>query len=288
MKTISSKKWLAVCVSVLTAAAALRAPADQSLTNQAVTTARPERSYTGTIIAVDPKEHTLTVQEWAMFKRSFTLGDNCAISQLGNDNATVADLRPGEKAMVNYQDANGVLIADRIEQIPMSYEGMVKAVDPAKQTMTLSESGFDRQLKIADDCKIVLRDDKPGTFADVKVGDHVTVTYEAPGSTPVARQIAQTSMEFTGSLTAIDLDEKTVKAKSLFASKEFHVANNCAVVINGNPDGQLADLKPDEKLVFSYDDINGVNVVNRIASADEVQPNSTNSAAANPPPMAGN
>jgi hypothetical protein len=51
------------------------------------------------------------------------------------------------------------------------------------------------------------------------------------------------------------------------------VADNCAIVINGKTDGRLSDLKPNDKLVLSYDEINGVNVVNRIALA-EAQPNS--------------
>jgi hypothetical protein len=105
----------------------------------------------------------------------------------------------------------------------------------------------------------------------------VTVTYETPDGTPTAREIAQTSMEFTGTLTAIDLGEKTVKAKAMFDTKKFNVADNCAIVINGKTDGQLSDLKPNDKLVFSYDEINGINVVNRIAPA-EVQPNSATTA----------
>ncbi len=83
----------------------------------------------------------------------------------------------------------------------------------------------------------------------------------------MARQIAQTSIEFTGTLTAIDLGEKTLKASAGFSSKKFNVADNCAIVINGKPDGRLSDLRPDEKLVFSYNNIKGVNVVNRIAPA---------------------
>jgi Cu/Ag efflux protein CusF len=150
-------------------------------------------------------------------------------------------------------------------------------------TLTLRDRGMDKQLQIPDDCKIVLRNDQPGTLADIQTGNHVTVTYETPGNTPTAREIAQTSIAFTGTLTAIDLEEKTLKAKALFNSMRFNVADNCAIVINGKPDGQLSDLKPDDKLTFSYDEINGVNVVNRIAPA-EAQPSSV----ASRTPMTGN
>jgi Cu/Ag efflux protein CusF len=93
------------------------------------------------------------------------------------------------------------------------------------------------------------------------------VTYETPNEKPTVEQIAQTSIEFTGSLTAIDLGAKTLKAKSLFGEKAFNVGDDCVIMLNGKPDGQLSDLKPDDKLVFSYNEVNGVNVVNRIAPA---------------------
>jgi len=149
----------------------------------------------------------------------------------------------------------------------------VQAIDPTAHTLTLHLRATDKSIQIASNCVVVLRDEKSGTLADIQTGDHVTVTYETPDDTPTAWQIAQTSMEFTGRLTAIDLGEKTLKARSLFTSKKFNVADNCAIVINGKTDGQLSDLQPNDRLVFSYDEINGVNVVNRIAPV-EAQTNS--------------
>jgi len=70
----------------------------------------------------------------------------------------------------------------------------------------------------------------------------------------------------------------------LFDTKTFNLADNCAIVIDGKTDGQLSDLKPDDKLVFSYDEINGVNVANRIALADA----QTKSIASTTAPMTGN
>ena len=69
-------------------------------------------------------------------------------------------------------------------------------------------------------------------------------------------------------LTAIDLETKIVRAREMLETKKFHVGGNCAIVVNGKPDGKLSDLKPKDKLVFSYNEIDGVNVVNRIAPAD--------------------
>jgi len=273
MKTTRSNNWTAVCAAVLTATAVFRASADQ-----AMTAARPEKSYTGTVAAVDPKENTLEIKGLVLSKK-FNLGAACTYTLLDNGTGTFGDLRPGEKVRVSYQDAQGVLIADRVEQQPMRFEGMVTAIDPDKHTLTLHRPAVDKQLQMAEDCKIVLRDGKSGTFADVHVGNHVTVTYETPAGTPTAREIAQTSIAFTGTLTAIDLDERTLKAKAVFDTRKFNVADHCAIVINGRTDGQLSDLKPNDKLVFNYDEINGVNVVNRIAPAEA----QTNSVAATAP-----
>ena len=261
MKTTRSTYWTAVCASVLTLAMAIRASADQT-----ATAAKPDKTYTGTVKTVDPNERTLNVNGFLLNKK-FNVGDNCAYALWNKPAGTIGDLRPGEKVTVAYQDAHGVLVADNVKQVPMTHEGMVKSIDPAAHTMTVHVGAMDKQFRIADDCGVVLRNAIPGTFADIQTGNHVTVTYETPNGVLTARQIAQTSIEFTGTLTAIDLGEKTLKAKAMFASKKFNVADNCAIVINGKTDGQLGDLKPNDKLVFNYDEINGVNVVNRITPA---------------------
>jgi hypothetical protein len=277
MKTMRSKNWMAVCTAVLTTTAVFRASADQT-----ATAARPEKSYTGTVVSVDPKELTLKAKGFIL-SRQFNLGTACSYALLDKEPGTANDLRLGEKVKISYQNVEGVLVADRIEQQPMRNEGMVQAVDPTAHTLTLHFRGMDKTFQIANDCGVALRDEKSGTLADIQAGNHVTVTYETPDGKLMARQIAQTSIEFAGALTAIDLGEKTLKAKSLFGSKKFNVADDCAIVINGKIDGQLSDLKPNDKLVFSYDEINGVNVVNRIAPAPEAQANSVASTA----PMAG-
>ena len=254
MKTNKLSAWTAVGALVLSLTPALAALADQP-----ASAAKPEKNYTGTVNSVDPKERTLNVHGFLLSKK-FNLGDNCAFALWNKPAGAIGDLRPGEKVAVAYQDAHGVLVADSVKQLPMTCEGMVKAIDPAAHMMKLQTRPMDRQVRIPDDCAIVVRGGKA-------VGSYVTVIYETPNDKLTARQIAQTSALFTGSLTAIDLTEQTVKAKALLGVKKFHLANNCAVVINGRTDGKLSDLKLGDKFAFSYDDVNGVNIVNRIGTA---------------------
>jgi hypothetical protein len=269
MKMKASRTWTAVCVSVLTMAGALTSSADDAATN-----AIPHKSYTGTVVSVDGKEHTLGVEGFFTSK-TFNLGGNCAYTFVDKGAGAIGDLHPGQRVEVVYQEAHGVLVADRVTQEPMCYEGTVKACEPGQRTITLRGRGRDKTFPIAGDCKVVLRGDKSGSLADIQTGNYVTVTYEIPNNKPTARGIAQTSETFTGSLTAIDLDTKTVKATALLDTKKFNLGDNCAIVINGKIDGQLADLKPNDKLVFSYDEINGVNVANRIALVGTPQATAT-------------
>jgi len=114
---------------------------------------------------------------------------------------------------------------------------------------------------------VTLLGDRTGTFADIQPGNHVSLTYEEPPGVATVQNIAQTSATFTGELTAIDLDAKTVRAKTSFADRSFELGNHCVIDLDGKGGGRLSDLRPDEKLVFTYDDINGVNVANHIAPA---------------------
>ncbi len=265
MKTKVLRTWAAVGLSVLTATAAYRASADDA--SAKATTAKPDKTYTGTVVSVDPKEHLLNVKGF-MFGKKFNLGDTCAYTMVDKDTGAMGDLRPGQRVTVGYQDAHGVLVADRVTQQPMRDEGMVKAIDPKAQTMTLHLGVMDKTFQLPADCEVTLRGDKSGTVADIQAGNHVLVTYEVPNGKLTARQIAQTSATFTGDLTAIDLDQKTLKAKAMFTTKKFNVGDDCAVIVNGKPNGKLTDLRPGESLTFNYDDVNGVNVVNRIAPAN--------------------
>jgi len=272
MKTKALRAWAAVGLSVLTATAAYRASADD--VSAKATTAKPDKTYTGTVVSVNPKENMLDVKGFWFSNKKLNLGSACTYSIVGQENGTIGDLRPGQKVRVAYQDAHGVLIADRVSQEPMRDVGMVKSIDPVAHTMTLHVGAFDKTFQLPADCDVTLRGGKSGTIVDIQPGYHVTVTYEVPNGKATAREIAQTSATFTGDMTAIDLDQKTIRAKSMFDMKRFNVGNDCAILVNGKPDGKLTDLRPGEKLTFSYDDVNGVNVATRIAPAGTSTPSS--------------
>jgi Cu/Ag efflux protein CusF len=231
-------------------------------------TATPkEKTLKGVATSIDPAEKTVSVSSfWGT--RKLNVADDCKISLQDKAQASLPDLHPGQRLEINYENPQGVLVAHQIAQHNVTFTGHVKVVDPEKHTLTLRSHVVDKTFVIADDCKVVLRDEKTGALANVQPGHRVTVIYETPNGNPTARQIGQTSETFSGALTAIDLNDRTLKAKAFLNGKKFNVANDCSIVISGRPDARLSDLKLGDKLVFSYDDVNGVNIVNRIATAE--------------------
>jgi hypothetical protein len=256
MKTTTSQKWKSTRSSLFSTFGHSR---------QFANDAGLEKCFKGTVVSIDPADQLLRVKNWLTVQKAFNLGTNCLYVEPGRENTTPAMLRPGEIVEVNYQDNHGVLIADRVEQIPIQMIGIVTALNPASRRLTLKHTPVNRQFLIPEDCQIVLRDGKAGALDEIKIGHRVTVTYEMPEDQPTARKLAQTSLEFAGELTAMDLEDRTVKVKFMFSSRKFHVASDCAVVIHGQPDRGLKDLRLGDQVVCSYEEMDGVAVADRIA-----------------------
>jgi len=88
--------------------------------SQEPTARKHERCWTGTLTAVNTQGRALTGEHWH-FSKTFYLGEKCAISTVDNKEASLADLRPGEKVRIRYQDTEGVLVADRIAERALRY-----------------------------------------------------------------------------------------------------------------------------------------------------------------------
>jgi hypothetical protein len=228
------------------------------------TAAAKEKSYTGTISAVDAKEKTVRVKEF-LFHKTFVLGDNCVLALGENKNAPITDLRAGEKVRVSYLNASGVLVADRIDQEKLTFFGEVQSIDAANRTLTAKQGAETKTFNLAGECRILLNGSRHGALADVKPGSRVTVTYEIPGNELVARQIEQRSKVFVGKLEAFDAPNRTLKASRLLDNKKFNLADDCTIIIDGRTDARPDELKVGQKYELSYDNVDGVNVVNRIA-----------------------
>lgn len=260
MKTMILRTVRTLCVTVLVSACAVSAYADGKM-------AAKEKTCSGTITAVDAKEKVIKVQRY-LLNKTFVLGENCVLALSNKKEASLGDFRPGQKVNVNYIDASGVLVADRIAQEELRFSGQVRALDRNAHTLRIGHWGTGKTFTIAGDCNVLLNGDAKGGLDDVKVGNRVTVIYEVPANRLTARQIEQRSILFVGSLQAISLSDQTVCAGNGHRKDTvFHLADNCAIIKDGKPEGRLNDLRLGQKYELSYDSVDGVNVVNRIAPA---------------------
>jgi Cu/Ag efflux protein CusF len=284
MKTnmISAAGTAGLAALLLVSASAISARAEDR-------TAATEKTTSGTITALDAKEKVLKIQGM-LFAKTFVLGDNCSLAVGNKADASLGEFRPGQKVTVNYRDADGVLVADRVTQNKLFFTGEVSAMDGKSHTLTVRSHGALKSFSLADNCGVTLNAKASGKLDDIKLGSHVTVIYETPNGRWTARWIEEPSQHFTGTLGSVNLVDRTVTAsKPLLGDKKFHVGDDCAIVINGKVAGagRLKDLHPGEGCELSYDTVDGVNIVNRIAlmTASDTSAQTTAPATA---PVAGN
>jgi hypothetical protein len=179
------------------------------------------------------------------------------------------DVREGRRIMINnHCYTNDVFVADRVQQELMTSEGIVRTNDLTHHTLILRFLVLNKTFQIPDDCQIILSDGKSGAVTDIQSGNYVTVTYETPGNEDVAHEIAQMSVTFIGKVVALNRTNQTIAAAKVldFNPMEFRLADNCVIEVNGKTNGQLSDLKICERLAFTYNNINGVNIVSRITT----------------------
>jgi Cu/Ag efflux protein CusF len=226
-----------------------------------------EQTTSGTISALDAREKSLKIQG-VLFTKTFVLGDNCILAVGGRADASISEFRPGQKVTVAYRNVDGVLVADRVTQDRLFFTGEVSAIDTQNRVLTVRHGAESKTFDISDKCGVTLNAKNSGTLADIKPGGHVTVIYEKPAGHWVARWIEQPSQQFTGTLDAVDLENRTVSAgKPLLGDKKFHIGDDCTVVINGKIAGgasHLKDLRTGQTCELSYETVDGINIVNRI------------------------
>lgn len=124
---------------------------------------------------------------------------------------------------------------------------------------------------IANDCKVMLPNGHDGTLTDVQPGDRISVIYELPDGAAVAFRIRDRSSTFTGTVDAIDLSASTLKTKEMFGQKGFDLTDHCQILLDNGKPGHLKDLTLGQRYKFTFEDVNGVNVLDRIAPVQEAE-----------------
>jgi len=222
-----------------------------------------EKTFEGIAVAMDSHAGTISVKgTWGT--RTFNLGKDCLVLLPDKHRGSLAELHPGQKLELRYADADGVRIAREITRENMVFTGYITALDPTNHTIAVRHSLWTREFSIPKDLDVLLNDDKPGALSDLQLGQTVNVTYELGHGGLVARQIEQPDASFTGTIEAIDVGSRVIKAKSLLSEKKFNLADGCRIVVEGKLNGRLQDLRIGEGVEITYADVDGVLVANRV------------------------
>ena len=100
--------------------------------NDSCNAAQKEKPSTGNVIAVDAPDKTISVKG-LFFTRNFNTATDCKVSFQDKPDASLAELRPGQKVDVRYEDNNGVLIARQIAQHDLIFAGHITAIDRRRE-----------------------------------------------------------------------------------------------------------------------------------------------------------
>ncbi len=229
-----------------------------------------EQTQTGTLSAVNTQDHTVQVRTW-LGSRTFNVGDKCTIVAVDKKGAALSDLRPGIKVQIRYQNVDGVLVADMLAEKALFYDGTISAVDPKAGTVTMTESPLaepfhaPKTFRVTDTSKVFLSNGRSGAIANLQPGDRITVSYENPGGSPAAYRIRERTTSCIGTIDVIDSSARMVEVKDSSGQQKFQLADQCQILLPDQKNGRLQDVTIGQKYRLTYEQVNGINVLDRIA-----------------------
>jgi RNA polymerase sigma factor (sigma-70 family) len=159
--------------------------------------------------------------------------------------------KPADRAAAEQQPATQpVTEKKQSESGTTVVSGVVKAVDAAKGTLTVSHREGDKTFTVANDAAIVINGGSC-TLAGLAKGARASVSLLADAKT--ARSVEAVGPQLDGVVTAVDADKRTltVTVSHGGGEKTFTLTPNANVTIDGKP-GKLAGLPPGANVTLSW------------------------------------
>lgn len=229
--------------------------------------ATAQQTFTGVVTDVKVPEKVLQARG-LLFSKSFVVGDDCVLTLATRKSGTLGDFHTGQKVTVSYRNVHGILVAGSVAEDPQSFAGQVTVLNLPGHSLEVQHGVTTKVFALPDACVVELSNDEKGGLNRLELGAQVTVYYEEPGGRWTAKRIEQTSLRFTGTLATLDVPNRTVTVtKKLIPDRSFHLAGDCAVVVNGKISHRIGNLEPGKSYEMSYSVVDGVNIVNRITPA---------------------
>ena len=146
--------------------------------------------FQGTIRQVDPNSGRLTIAQGHV-AREFTLADDGRVITASGMDGSLYDLQPGDRAAVIYVRSGRSLIAQRISETTLSYEGKLEAIDLPERIVKTEDPLGEQQFSVADQCQIVVGSSHNAQLQDLKLDHNYNFTYELVNGVKVADRITE-------------------------------------------------------------------------------------------------
>jgi Cu/Ag efflux protein CusF len=101
--------------------------------------------FVGTVEAVDATTRTVKAKDFLSEKR-FNLADDCPVVVNGKPDGSLGDLRIGDRVTFNYENTDGVLVANRISPTPATIPAAPAPAQTAKASGQLHNNNYTPSL----------------------------------------------------------------------------------------------------------------------------------------------
>ncbi len=225
---------------------------------------KPLTNTTGAIDAIDSSDQTIKIK-LAVLTRTFHITEDTKLSTFYNMEAKLDDLKIGRDVKVSYREDNkGELWAISINQIPMTFNGKIDALDATERKMGGKGWFVNKKFALADNCKFLSAGGKDCKLKDLKIGQDVHVLYEDINGVLLAHQVELQYPTYSGNIVAVDVPARTLAVQRLLATRKFNVADDCKIVTELSQNASLTDLRIDMNVNVKFEDVNGVFIAHSI------------------------
>jgi Cu/Ag efflux protein CusF len=156
---------------------------------------------------------------------------------------------------------------------PAQEERMVKAdlvsVDPANHTLMVKKWFRTRDFNTGSDCKVTLEDKPDASLADLRPGEQVDILYQDVNGVRIAQDIAQHDFSYMGHVAAINPADRSLTLHQGIMTRQLTIAPDCAVILNNNKNGDLADVQIGDPVRVVYQEQKGSPMAVRIEQAGD-------------------
>jgi hypothetical protein len=217
----------------------------------------------GIVKIVDVDKNTVTLAD-DMAEKTFTVTKD-ALVEIDGKRGTLAEVPTGSHVSLSRVDVKTV---DRIRAVGLGFQGLVKAVDAEKNTLTVAHrylpSEPEKTLVVAKDAPIEI-DGQRGKLAGLPTGAIVNVGLSADQKTARSIQAAGPGWRHVV-VRAVDAGKATITFDDQasppgtftnngpppveLAGKAFAVVDNASITIDGRP-GKLSGLPPGALVTLS-------------------------------------